>query len=161
MTWIQQHDSAVRLHFLGSLAGLSACTKIPKKSLLDLNSLDIFPKRESNMQQHCREAVSRASCPIRMLSDHCTAETPDACKTKPARDTGRLSGGTANCSWVSKQPRRTHPPASSSPPTLLAQEAKHGMSHTCRTFLLLTQCQIPAESKGLLTGNLAAPLAQR
>lgn len=114
MTWIQQHDSAVRLHFLSSLAGLSACTKIPKKSLLDFNSLDIFPKRESNMQQHCREALGRASCPIRILSDHCTAETPDT-----ARDTGWLSSGTANCSWVSKQSRRTHPRATSSPPCSL------------------------------------------
>lgn len=51
MTWMQQGDSAVRLHFLGSLAGLGAHTKIPKKSLLDCTPLDLFLKGTAGLQR--------------------------------------------------------------------------------------------------------------
>lgn len=48
---MQQGDSAMRLHFLGSLAGLGAHTEIPKKSLLDCTPLDFVPKRDSRVAE--------------------------------------------------------------------------------------------------------------
>lgn len=84
---MQQGDSAVRLHFLGSLAGLGAGTKSPKKSLLGSAPLDIAPERASSRQQGCREALGRAGCPIRRILD--------LTQTKAVSGAGWPSPGTA------------------------------------------------------------------